>query len=459
MIGNLSIILFSSLFIFLVTLYLSKKSPEIDVIDVYIIFVLFHFGLYPLVRGLHFGKDIIFDFTQGDPLSIGLVFGQTLIILVILKLLTLFFIKNDKFLKVNFLVDSYSLVNNFVLYALYGILIIFQIFSYYKYGVQSFIPPWEFAKIGKSLPYWFTSFRTVYNCVTFCVCLLLLSKMLKAEGRKEYYFWLGLTIIFVPYASIYGGKRFFINILLLTIIFYFCNKHEKIIAWRNIKYGLILLMMFFVFSNLFESYRNILEHVGEVTVKEVKKLRSPLSALMNFQSTLEFLSRRPGTWEFSYLVLNKQIREGVASTKGQIFKESLKSAVPRYFWPTKNFLLIDDLLAKLYGVRPKEIDIGKNNFGVIQCEVGFLSIIVVPIMILGLILLMRFLIKISCQHYVFLWIFSANIMYYLVNIEDNGNDIFFLIRNILLILMLYGLVILVQRIGKLVRPKENEVPM
>ena len=102
---------------------------------------------------------------------------------------------------------------------------------------------------------------------------------------------------------------------------------------------------------------------------------------MNFQATLEFLSRRPGTWEFSYLVFNKQIREGVATTNGQIFKESFKSAVPRYFWSTKNFLLIDDMLAKLYGVRPKEIDIGKNNFGVIQCEAGFLSIIIVPVMI------------------------------------------------------------------------------
>ena len=181
MIGNLFIIFWSSLLIVIVGLYLYKKSPEIDVIDVYIIFVLFHFGFYPFVRGLHFGKDIIFDFTQGDPLSIGLVFGQVLIILVVLKLLSFVFVKDSKFLKVSFLVDSYALVNNLVVYVLCSILILFQIFSYYKYGVQSFIPPWEFAKIGKSLPYWFTSFRTIYNCVTFCVCLVLVSKIIKAE--------------------------------------------------------------------------------------------------------------------------------------------------------------------------------------------------------------------------------------------------------------------------------------
>jgi hypothetical protein len=455
MIGNLSIIVCSSLFMLLVTLYLIKRPIEIDVIDVYIIFVLFHFGLYPFVRGWHFGKDIIFDFTQGDPLSIGLVFCQILVILLVLKLLCVVFIKDINCLKVNFLIESYSHVTNYVVYIGCSILIIFQIFSYYKYGVQSFIPPWEFAKIGKSLPYWFTSFRTIYNCVIFCVCLVLLSKLIKAKYRNEYILWLVLTIIFVPFASIYGGKRFFINLLILSIIFYFSSKHKKIFDWRNIKYGFILLMLFFLFSNLFESYRNILEHVGEVTSEDLKKMRSPLSAAMNFQATIEFLSRRPGTWEFSYLVLNKQIRDGIGTTNGQIFKESFKSAVPRYFWPAKNFWLIDDLLAKLYGVRPKQIDIGKNNFGVIQCETGFLSIIVAPLMILALLLVMKYLIIISKQNYIFLWMFSGNILYYLINIEDNGNDIFFMIRNTLLVLMLYGLFMVIQKIGMFMRQKNN----
>jgi hypothetical protein len=352
-------------------------------------------------------------------------------------------------------VESYSQVNNYVLYFIYSIVIIFQIFSYYKYGVKSYIPPWDFEKIGKSLPYWFTSFRTIYPFVTFCVCLVLLSKLVRAKDRNKHILWLVLTILFVPFASIYGGKRFFINILILSVIFYFDYKHEKIFQWRNIKYGLILLMMFFLFSNLFESYRNVLENVGKVTLEKVKEVRSPLSAAMNYQSTLEFLARRPGTWEFSYLVLNKQIRDGVATTKGKIFKESFQSAVPRYFWHTKNFLPIDDMLAKLYGVRPKEIDIGKNNFGIIQLEIGYLSVIIVPLMILILIVLMGYLNKISSQHPIFIWIFSGNILYYLIYIEDDGNNIFFMLRNTLLFIFLYILFILFRQIAMNLGKKNN----
>jgi hypothetical protein len=443
--GNWSILIFSSLFIFIVTLYLSRQSMGIDVLDVYIIFVLFHFGLYPFVRGLHFGRDYIFDFTQGDPLSIGLVFAHVLIILVILKLLSLIFIKNMNYLKITYIMESYSQVNKYALYFIYSFLIIFQIYSYYKYGVQSFIPPSDFEKIGKLLPYWFTSVRTIYNLVTFCVCVVLLSKVFKTKDRKNQILWLVLTILFIPFASIYGGKRFFINVLILSIVFYFDNKNENIFKLRNLAYGLILAMVFFLFSNLYESYRGVVESVGKVTSEEMKKLKDPLSAAINYQSTLAFLAKRPGTWEFCYLVLSKQTIDGIATTNGKIVAEGLKSAIPRYLWPNKNFYLIDDMLAKLYGVRPKEIDIGKNNYGIAQLEIGYLSIAIVPLSNLLLLILMSYLIKITEQYPIYLWLFSSNILFYLVNIEEAGTDIFFLLRHILLILIVFVVFILFQK--------------
>jgi len=443
--GNWSILLFSSLFIFIVTLYLSRRSMGIDVLDVYIIYVLFHFGLYPFVRGLHFGRDIIFDFTQGDPLSIGLVFAQVLIILLILKLLSLIFIKNMDYLKINYIMERCSQVNGYVVFIIYSFLIIFQVYSYYQYGVQSFIPPWDFERIGKFLPYWFTSTRTIYNLLTFCLGVVLLSKVFKTKDRKNQILWLVLTILFIPFASVYGGKRFFINVLLLSIIFYFDNKNEKIFKLRNLAYGLILALAVFLFCNLYESYRGVVESVGQITSEEAKKLKDPLSAAINYQRTLAFLSRRPGTWEFSYLVLSKQVIDGIAITKGKIIAEGFKSAVPRYVWPNKNFLLMDDMLGQLYGVRPKEIDIGKNNYGVAQLEIGYYSIIILPLVVLMLLILMSYLNKITNQNPFFLWLFSGNILFYLINIEEAGTDIFFLLRHILLILFLFVLYILFQK--------------
>jgi hypothetical protein len=187
------------------------------------------------------------------------------------------------------------------------------------------------------------------------------------------------------------------------------------------------------------------EVVGKVASEEMKKLKDPLSAALNYQSTLAFLSKRPGTWEFSYLVLSKQTIDGIATTKGKIVAEGFKSAIPRYLWPDKDFHLIDDMLGQLYGVRPKQIDIGKNIFGIAQLEIGYISVAIVPLIILSLLLLMSYLIKISKAYPFYLWLFSGNILFYLVNIEEAGTDIFFLLRNIIMILLVFGVFRLFQK--------------
>jgi hypothetical protein len=449
MVGNYAILLCSSLFIILLIFYLSRQTQGIDVLDVFIIFILFHFGVYPFFRGLHFGRDLIFDFTQASPLFISLVFAHVLIILLILKLISIIFLKNIEYLKISYLIDSYSHVNNYVLYSIYAFVIIFNIFSYYKYGVKSYIQPEDFAKIGQNLPYWFTSFRTIYSSFMFCIYLVLLSKTITAKDYKNQILWLALIILFIPFASLYG-KRYFVNLLIMTAIFYFENRKVTIFQLRNLKYGFILVVVFFLFSNLFQYYRGILENVGEINAEKIRALKDPLSTALQFQYTLEALGSRPGTWEFSYLVLSKQIGDGIAPTK-EILKESFKSAIPRYLWPDKKFSLTDDMLATLYGVRPKEIDIGKNIFGLAQLAFGFLSIIIVPLTIILLLVLMGLLNKITSPYHTFLWLCSANILFYIINIEENGNELFFMLRNILLLSIIFGAFVSFRKIYSFIR--------
>lgn len=230
-------------------------------------------------------------------------------------------------------------------------------------------------------------------------------------------------------------------------------KKEPIVSWRNLKYGFVLLVALFLFSNLFQSYRGIMDHVGEIAPEEEKEMKNPLAAALNFQSTLGALAVRPGTWEFSYLVFSKQIEDRITTSNGELIVEGFKSAVPRYLWPQKKFGLIDDLLAKLYGVKPKEIDIGKNIFGVMQVEFGYLSLVMVPLIILALLIMMNYLNKMANSDPIFLWLFSSNILFYLINIEENGTDIFYMLRNIICILALFAIYIGSQRIYSIIAKK------
>ena len=441
MAGNISLLCFSFLFICIVTLYLFKKWPDLDVIDLYIIFVGLHFGFSPFIRGLHFGSDVIFDFRNSSPLAIGLVFIQVIIMLVIIRIFSFYcFPTLLYYLKLKHLISLWGQTNKYVVYIICFWLVLFQFISYFKFGVITYIPPDDFAKIGSDLPYWYTSMRTIYNYIAFCTFLGLFAYIVQSKGYQRYILII-LTIIFVSIATIYG-RRYFIEIIFSSIIFWFVYWKENIFRVRYLTVGLVLLGAFFLFSNLFQAYRSIFQVVGKV---EINKLENPISAALDYNLTIKNLAKRPGTWEFNFLVINNQLNRAGMTTNGKVNLEGLKSSIPRIFWPEKQFIGIDDILSALYNVNKKDIDIGKNLFGVWQVDYGYYSIIMVPLIILFIIYLLGILVKITTPYPNFLWLLSGNIIFYLVNFEGNGNEIFFMFRNTIIIITILAIYLLIRK--------------
>jgi hypothetical protein len=452
MIGNISILIFSFIFICIIVYYLHKVWPDIDVIDIYIVFILFHFGFYPFIRGLYFGRDAIFDFRNGSPIVIGSVFVQVLLILTIIKIIYRYL--PDTFvecLKINNLVQKWSCINKYILFFIYGMLIIFQIVSYYKYGVKTYIRPEDFARIGKDFPYWFTTIRTIYALLGFLVCLGLISSLLKSQTYHKY-LWLILAVGFLPVVTLYG-RRFLLSMIIVWAICWLMEKRKNIFSMKSMLVGFLLVLTCILFSNIYQAYRYNFQAVGKV---DVAKLKNPFTAALNFEATLKNLKLRPGTWEFDYLVFSQQYSKPGMYTDGKISWEAIKSGIPRIIWPGKHFLMIDDMLSQLYHVNPKEIDIGKNIFGVVQVEFGLYSLIIVPLVIILIVVIMAYLLRIAAPYPTFVWLFSGNILYYLVNIEENGNEIFFMLRNIVIIFMVFCGYLAAKKILEFRAPKVRE---
>src|SRR3989339_895739 len=433
MIGNISILICSFVFVCVVSYYLVKMWPNLDVFDLYVIFVLFHFGVYPFIRGLHFGRDVILDLRDGNPIVIGLVFIHVLLILTVIKMIYRYF--PDKFvecLKIINLIQKWSLINKYILFVLYGFLIIFQLFSYYNYGIKSYILPADFERIGKDLPYWFTSIRTVFAPLAFLVCLGLISSLLKSKGYYRY-IWLILTIAFLPVVTLHG-RRFFLAVIMIWTILWLVEKRKDAHLMKYLAVGLFMALVFLLCSNIFQAYRDDLQDVGHL---KLTKLKNPFTAAINFEATLENLKARPGTWEFNFLIFDHQFSKPRMTTNGKITGEGIKSVIPKIIWPEKKFMMIDEVLGQLYRVKPKEIDIGKNLFGVVQVEIGFFSLIIVPLIIVIILAMMAALSNMTINYPTYLWLFSVNILYFLINIEENGNEIFYMLRNIGLIFMIF----------------------
>ncbi|MCK9376443.1 MAG: hypothetical protein M0P73_09845 [Syntrophobacterales bacterium] len=134
------------------------------------------------------------------------------------------------------------------------------------------------------------------------------------------------------------------------------------------------------------------------------------------------------------------------TTNGKVNWEGLKSAIPRFLWPDKKFSIVDEILAQLYHVNSiREIDIGKNIFGIGQVDFGYFSLLIVPAIILLIFIVMAGLVRVTAQYPTFLWLFSSTILFFLINVEENGNEIFYLARNIIFILALFGIYILAHK--------------
>jgi len=443
MIGNISILILSFIFISIIILYLVKKGPDLDIIDLYIIFVLLHFGVTAFIRGLYFGKDYIYDFRNANPITISLVFAQVLIILFIIRVISLYFPeKIANYLKIRYLIKQWCNINKYILFIIYAGLVIFPLISYYKFGVKTYILPEDFVKIGKTLPYWFTSIRTVYINIAFCIFISLLANIVKHEKYQQV-LWIILTVIFVPIVTIYG-RRFLLNMIIVAIIFWFVYKKESMFRLKYIVVGLLSLGIFFMASNIYQSYRYpLLFTVGQI---QPKKLENPFSAAFNFNSTIHNIKERAGTWEFNFFVFDHQINKSEMTTNGKITWEGFKSSIPRVFWPGKHFSLIDDMLSEFYQVNRKQVDFGKNLFGIGQLDFGYYSLILVPAIILMIIVLMAGLVSITLKSPTFLVLFTGNIINFLINIEENGNEIFFMLRNIFILFVLYGCYIAARKI-------------
>ena len=446
--GNISLLILSFMVICTIMIYLYTKWPDLDVIDLYIIFVLLHFGFIPFIRGLYFGKDIVFDFRFSNPLTFALIFGHILVILLIIRILSRYFpAKLSQCLQIRYLIEICGGVNKYILLIVYVLLVLFPIISYVVYGVKPYIMPEDFEKFGKSLPYWFTSIRTIYNYIAFWVFLGLLGNILKSKKYQQL-LWSILTVILFLVIAI-SGRRFLVNMIVVWVIFWFVYKKESILRLRYVTVTLLLVGVLFISSNIYQTYRNqLLFTEGQV---DVKKIENPLLAALNYHSTIHNFQIRAGTWEFNYLVFNQQINNSGMTTNGVLTWENFKSSIPRFFWPGKHFSLIDDYLAEFFKVKKVDVNIAKNIFGLAQLDFGYLSIIIIPAIFLMIIGGMGFIISKTSQYPTFLLLFAANIIWYLINIEDSANEIFFMCRNIIIILCLFALYVWADKIFKIYR--------
>ena len=97
-------------------------------------------------------------------------------------------------------------------------------------------------------------------------------------------------------------------------------------------------------------------------------------------------------------------------------------------------------------VKKRDVNIAKNIFGIVQLDYGYYSIIIIPAILLLIIVIYGVIADKMAEYPTFMIFFAGNIIWYLINFEANGNEIFIMLRNIIIALLLFSVYILAYKI-------------
>lgn len=445
-------------------LFCRKEWSQFDIVDLYILFVGMYFGAYSLVKAL------LVDYSIYNPWIIIIVFSQIIVVLAIILIIWRQVPKAFRqALEIKQLLREWSKCNKYFIILSLAILIAIQAFGYVEYNIFSHVDHHRLSLIGRPLPYWFSSSLVFFNDFAFCIFIAVSAKIITTDGHVEKLWLIPLTILFLI-ASFYG-RRSLISLVIIGTIIVFLSQGKELFKLKYFKILPILLLAIIMFSNLYQTYRAILQSQGQTNLLQYESqgrinpnhLKNPLRAAFDFTATLKNISYRTTAWEFNYLIFDLQSIEKVPLQLGRLSWQSLKNSIPKVFWPNKEIIPFINSIAKLYTIPYRDYE--KNNFIFAQLEVGYFSIIVLPIFMVTLFILMGGTVIITRKHPILLLMLSGLVINYLINIEQNPDDVFILIRNMILCCCVYSLgyegvkiIDLVRTSATKVRPSDSTFP-
>ncbi|MGB8990467.1 MAG: hypothetical protein WCD80_00270 [Desulfobaccales bacterium] len=563
MTGNLVIMLFS---ILIITLALSRcviRLSKITVIDLYILFVGFHFGVYPLIRGW------LGAYSDVSPLTSALVFLHVILTFAILLIITSILPETyQNGLEITYLCKQWSKINKYFIFFLLSFIFGVEIIGWWHYGIISNVNYEELSRIRNPLPYWLSSIYPVLPDLIFCAFLVMAAKVIASTGQNRKWWFVLVAMLFID--GFLFGRRALVNMAVIGAILFIVVHNKAVWRWSYVKWMLVIGLSLFIFSNLFQNYRGMMEFDHENIMQNQIKLlqlfrayrgmhqlpvlepsyqgelpssgaldghldhlrvnlvsweltyflpqgrwedlkgkaqsdtlrqwlnnfflwrekqqvslheqtlmryrlqggdhnktnklfqtystmlqyptfafpylwKSPISAALDARATIDNLKIRLAPWEFNLFILKGHLA-GLDKTEGygDIMWQGLKNSIPRVLWPGKKVVSLNDITATKYGVRV--IDYPKNNYGFLLADFGFLSCILLPLMLLMVFVTMAIIILFTQEHPILLCLSSGFLLNYLINIEQNIADIYILYRNLLLIFLCYLICYLV---GKL----------
>ena len=432
---SLSILLMIVVF---VTAYFKKENY--DILDLYCFMIALFLGAYTLIDRL-FGINFIPDIYIST-----VVYLQIFLTIVLLYCLVSFLPNSLKeFIKFKNLLILFSQVDKKTVLLLSFLSISIDLYIFRTYGFLTYVGE-ELAGFDLGVPNWVGPLKSINWNIRFSLLMLIINFI---NYKKVGYFSI-YTLIILPMLALQfvEGRRAMIELITLIFIFWTIYKNSSPYLLRRAPYALLILIMLFFASNVFQTYRTSLFSIQGIA-GESSPVGSFDEALTNSDSTIENLSLRTPMWRLNYEIMKNQLDNPSDIYYGHMMYRQFLNTVPSFLQKNKEVIATEELTSQIYNMSSLQStkfsdDFPTNDFASYQTDFGFFSIILIPLVFIILILIGYFA-YFSMKSKIFSSLIILLIIQFLMKIE-NGYNLPVLLRDIILIAGIYYSLELFKRI-------------
>lgn len=262
---------------------------------------------------------------------------------------------------------------------------------------------------------------------------LIIAKMVL--NFKSYFKFLPVILCanFILFYSIIpgGARRFAASIILFSILLLFQQRQCKIYRPKLIFSIVLGTVLLWGISDGYQRIRGNFTLTQRLT--EIHRIVDIYTLAVEPTAEYDQLGRnileRKSPYELLYEITDHQ-RKTFQIANGAVFIQSISNAIPRIFITDKDYLNIDILLSRMYGLY--DLDLGPTLVAVLQCEISFIAYLITPIFYLLLFSILTVVIRKLKQSQLFKLSIIGFMFFLVFNVEITLTAVIVGVRNIIL---------------------------
>lgn len=262
------------------------------------------------------------------------------------------------------------------------------------------------------------------------ILIISISKLSSNYKRYKLFYVLCMSFILI-YFLLYGRREFMLGILIIGIISTY-QKNSNLFSIKKIPLLLFSFIIIIIASNFYQNIRSQIA-LYSITNKFVME-KNILEYAFDFESSSKNIEDRTSIYEYTYMIMDKFLRNDFEVLNGKILFQSFINIIPSIIYPEKEVINDDYIINRTLRLSNK--DRPNSIMASLLVDFGALSYLIYPLFMIIYIIISILLIHQNKRNTLLYLLLTSIMIYSLFNVEVVISNFFVNLRNMLILIIL-----------------------